>query len=78
MCLPVNANSDCSQAKSPIDIYSNDEISFTCSNCFLGIVFDVFMDITVAGWALSEFSGGFRNINVNGGLVVDFNAHKSW
>jgi hypothetical protein len=78
VCIPINANNQCSGASGPLTLYQNELLSVTCSNCWLGLEFDVLFNIQMASWALEQFSAGFQNIAANGALVVDFDAAAHW
>ena len=50
----------------------------SCSNCFFGANVDVFFDVSIKDFTMQQFSAGMRNIHIDGGFVVDFNAKAPW
>lgn len=77
LCFGVNANSDCSRANAPIDIYHNKFIDITCSNCFIGAKTTVFFDFKISWFKLRHAGAGLKGMAVNGAFVLDMNAHAS-
>lgn len=78
ICIGVNTENSCDSATSPITIFQNQYVDITCSNCFLGFITDVFLDLHIELFKLKSLTGGFKNMSLNGGLVFDLNAHDSW
>eukprot|EP00698_Gefionella_okellyi_P012941 TRINITY_DN3516_c0_g2_i1.p1 TRINITY_DN3516_c0_g2~~TRINITY_DN3516_c0_g2_i1.p1 ORF type:complete len:451 (+),score=82.54 TRINITY_DN3516_c0_g2_i1:66-1355(+) len=78
ICLGMNAASDCQSAAQPIPIYSNNYVSMSCSDCFLGFEVDIFLTLSIRWFHLNQLAGGFRNMGVHGALVFDMNAQAQW
>lgn len=78
ICLGVNSDSTCDHASAPISIFSNQYMTLSCSNCFLGFTSDVFFTMQIRWFKLVNLAGGFKNTNLNGALVFDWQAHAQW
>ena len=76
ICIGVNTDRTCSQARGPIPIYQGRVVTLTCSNCFIGFKATIFANIKIAKWRLFEIAAGFKNIHVVGALV--FNMHAQY
>lgn len=44
----------------------------------MGLTFDVFFDVDLVLSELDSFSAGFRNINIDSAIVIDFDVHADW
>ena len=78
ICVGVNTNSDCSQSLKPLPMYSNKYLSVSCSNCFIGLDTELFVDMEIKHWHLHRLAGGFKNIKTNMALVESMSATGSW
>jgi hypothetical protein len=77
ICLGVNSK-DCKTAENDIPFYHNDYVDVVCKNCFLGLSTNVFFDMKIKWFKLESVSGGFRNSQINGELVVDTKGKYHW
>lgn len=79
ICLGINTNGGkCDSSLGAIPIYSNSYISVSCSNCFLGFYTDVFFEMHIRWFKLESISGGFKNMALNGALVIDAKGNYAW
>lgn len=78
ICIGVNAGTDCTAAKEPLSVYSNDHISISCDNCFAGFTTDVFVAFEMQEGFLQRLEGGFRETAVNAALDLKLQAQASW
>jgi len=78
VCVGVNVDSSCQDAKQPIPIYQNSYLSVSCSDCFLGFSADVFLSLTIHFWKLEGVAAGFKNLQLGGGLLFDMAASAAW
>jgi hypothetical protein len=78
VCLGVNTNKQCNAAAEEIPIYSDSQITVSCSNCFIALQADLFLEVNIEFFYMTSFSGGFENVAAVGSLVVDLSAQDSW
>lgn len=77
ICIGVNTVT-CNSPYQSIEIYKNQYIDISCIDCYAGLSFDIFLDISIHLWHLETLSTGFKNIQLNGANIFDLNAHYSW
>ncbi len=77
VCLGVNTN-NCNNPSGNIPIYDNKYITVTCIDCFVGFYTDVFFDMKIRWFKLESLSGGFKNMVLNGALVLDGKGNYAW
>lgn len=80
VCMGINTDGTCRTAKGPIPLYDNPKwnVDVTCSDCFLGFATDVFFEMQIKWFKLEYLRGGFRNMALNGALVVDAYSQQAW
>lgn len=69
---------DCSDAASPIPMYTNPIVSLTCQDCFAGFGADVFINVTLQNWRLVHLAGGFLSMSARASLILDLKAQQDW
>ena len=78
ICLGVNSNADCTDAKVPIPLFSNKFINVQCSDCFLTFQADVQLEFTIHSFKLVSLSSGLKNMSVAGKIQVEAIAQEHW
>ena len=77
----VGYNSDCTgTAKERIALYANKkgDVNLACADCYVDFEMDVFVNVQIRGWAVTNLSTGFRNMAVNASTVIDATAKANW
>lgn len=75
-CYGFNTH-DCKNPATSIDIFNNKYIDVSCDNCFVGLSGDIFIEIDIDWFRIKSITGGFKNLEMKGGLGVDFKADYS-
>ena len=75
-CYGFNTH-DCQNPATPLDIFNNKYIDVACDNCFIGLSGDVFIEIDIDWFRIKNVVGGFKNLDLKGGLGVDVKADYS-
>jgi len=78
ICVGVNTQQTCTTPTAPIPIITGKFITVTCSDCFLGFMTNIFMEVHIQGFKMITLAGGFKNMSVNGAFVLDFKAQAEW
>jgi len=78
VCIGINTDNSCAQASGPVSIYTNQFLSVTCTDCFVGLQTDVFLEVSIRGFQVQKLAGGFRNSSINAALVAHMQAQAGW
>jgi hypothetical protein len=69
-CYGFNSN-DCKTPSESIPIFQNKYLELDCDNCFVGFSGDVFAEIEIDWFKIKNVAGGFKNLDLQGGLGVN-------
>lgn len=78
VCIGYNENANCNKADTVINLYQDKYVRVDCSNCFVGLIADIFFNVKIGFFKLKEISGGFKNISFNTGTVLTTTSAYSW
>mmetsp|Transcript_58663 Transcript_58663/g.104329 ORF Transcript_58663/g.104329 Transcript_58663/m.104329 type:complete len:392 (-) Transcript_58663:186-1361(-) len=78
LCLGVNVGdaTSCDTASRALPVYSHEELSVTCDNCFVGFAADVFANFHFQHFTMLTLVAGFKNLRAVGALELDMNINK--
>jgi hypothetical protein len=75
----IGFNTDCKNgATQPLPLYSNQHLTITCSECYLGYDVDVFMEVTIKDWTLHSIQAGYKNMTMSGAFIITAVATAGW
>lgn len=75
----VGYNSACTgAATNSLPIFSNKFVTLACSDCFIDFEMDIFFELHIRGFQVSNLSTGFRDVSVNGSAIVTAQAQANW
>jgi hypothetical protein len=72
-CYGFNTK-DCKTPQSTIPIFQNKYLDLDCDNCFAGFSGDAFAEIEIDWFKIKNVAGGFKNLDLQGGLGVNLEA----
>ena len=72
-CYGFNTK-DCKTPSSAIPIFQNKYLDLDCDNCFAGFSGDAFAEIEIDWFKIKNVAGGFKYLNLQGGLGVNLQA----
>lgn len=72
-CYSFNSK-NCKTPDSSISLFENKYLDLTCDNCFVGFSGNVFAEIVIDWFRIKNVAGGFRNLDLIGGLGVNLQA----
>jgi hypothetical protein len=75
-CYGFNTK-DCQNPSDSIDIFHNDYLDLSCDNCFIGLSGDAFAEIEIDWFKIKQVQGGFKNLEVKGGIGINLNGKYS-
>jgi hypothetical protein len=75
-CYGFNTK-DCQSPSESIDIFHNNYIDLSCDNCFIGLSGDAFAEIEIDWFKIKQVEGGFKNLNIKGGIGVNLDGKYS-
>lgn len=72
-CYGFNTQ-NCKTPQSAIKIFENKYLELDCDNCFAGFSGDAFAEIEIDWFKIKNVAGGFKNLDLQGGLGVNLQA----
>lgn len=72
-CYGFNTK-DCKTPSNSIQIFQNKYLNLDCDNCFAGFSGDAFAEIEIDWFKIKNVAGGFKNLDLQGGLGVNLEA----
>jgi hypothetical protein len=72
-CYGFNTK-DCKTPSGDIPLFQNKYLDLTCDNCFVGFAGDAFAEIEIDWFKIKNVAGGFKNLDLEGGLGVNLQA----
>ena len=72
-CYGFNTK-NCKTPSTSIPIFQNKFLELDCDNCFVGFSGDAFAEIEIDWFRIKNVAGGFKNLDLQGGLGVNLQA----